>query len=714
MTFDKQILDSIQESIQVWDSNGKKLFCNNKASILYELKDNEIQTIQDVLSKWDFFDVEDRHLSLEMLPAFQVIHSKKAINDIVLKMVSKEDTKWIKTSISPICDSNGDIEYIVTTCLDITHLKSQELKYKTIANYDPLTKLPNRLLLADRLELALSHAKRTKTNIAVCMIDLDGFKALNDTLGHEAGDLLLIEVAKRMKEALRDDDTVARLGGDEFVVIITDLAKSEDCAVTLYRLLNTISSPYNIEGKVVDTISASIGVTLYPDDNVDAEILLRHSDVAMYKSKNSGKNKFSFFDITADHKIKANYKALNKIKQAILNGDFCLYYQPKINSITAQIVEVEALARWNHQLLGIMQPNEFLPLVENDNELCDMFDNWAINEAIKQLSIWHKNGLIIKICVNISPRNFKQKDFIQTIKEQFRENGISLDMLSNIEFEILETDVVENLSKSNEIVKEFKKLGVTFALDDFGTGYSSLMHLKELNIDTIKIDKSFVSGMLESSENMAIVQAVTALASAFDIKVTAEGAENIEQVITLMEIGCDDIQGFAISKPMPSSEVEEFISKFTPDPRWKLASHTLPSRADFELLLAESNHKYWIETIITEFNKQNPDGSLVELNHRNCRFGKWFEQNRNKNYKLTPSFKDLDITHQKIHDFAHELYTTLLKEQRVINQDEIEALNSMSSRLTALLDKIRNEVEKLKKQQSIVNKILQKREQHGK
>lgn len=228
MIFDKKILDSMQESIQVWDKDGRKLFCNNKASKLYELKDDEIETISDVLTKWDFFDDEDNYLSIEKLPAFRVIQTKEAVNDMVFKMVSTDSTKWIKASISPICDETGSVECIVTTCLDITHLKTQELKYKTIANYDPLTKLPNRLLLADRLELAIAHAKRNKTSIAVCMIDLDGFKALNDTLGHDAGDLLLVEVAKRMKETIRDDDTVARLGGDEFVVILTDLTKNED------------------------------------------------------------------------------------------------------------------------------------------------------------------------------------------------------------------------------------------------------------------------------------------------------------------------------------------------------------------------------------------------------------------------------------------------------------------------------------------------------
>lgn len=714
MYFNKQILNSIQESVQVWDKNGTKLFCNDKASKLYELADNEIQTIQDVLHKWDFFDGEDRHLSIEMLPAFQVIQSKQTINDTILKMVSKKDTKWIKTSVTPIFQSNGDIECIVTTCLDITHLKNKELKYKNIANYDALTKLPNRLLLSDRLNLAVVHAQRNKTHIAVCMIDLDGFKGANDIYGHQAGDTLLVEVSKRMKEAVRSDDTVARLGGDEFVVVLTDLVKSEDCVISLYKLLNAIKAPYTIDGHTINTISASIGVALYPLDNVEGEILLRHADVAMYKSKNSGKNKFSFFDIASDSKIKANYKALNKIKHSLENNEFCLYYQPKVNSVSGQIIEVEALARWNHPLLGLMQPNEFLPLVENDNELSDIFDDWVVGEAIRQLGIWQKEGLVLKICVNISPKQFKHKDFVEKLKEQFVKNKLSFELLSHLEFEILETDVVENLDRSNSIVNECKKLGVTFALDDFGTGYSSLRHLKELNVDTVKIDRSFVSNMLECSEDMAIVQAITALASAFDISVTAEGAENIEQVLSLMEMGCDEIQGYAIAKPMPASDVIRFIANFTPDPRWKIAATTLPSRADFELLLAESNHKYWVENIITQLSKPNPDSSIIKRNHTNCRFGQWFEKNRNRNYKFSPSFKNLDEIHQEIHNYTRDIYNTLEKEKRVLSDEEIENIQNLSLKLTLILDSIRNEVEKIKKQQSVVNKILQKRENYGK
>lgn len=714
MQFDKKILGSLQESVQVWDTNGNKIFSNNKASLLYGLQDEEIKTIDDILRKWSFFDSREKSLSLSELPTSKALKLKESLSGTILKMVCGEDVKWINTSVTPILTDEGEIEAIVTTCLDITHLKSQEIKYKNIANYDPLTKLPNRLLLSDRLDFAMAHANRNKTSIAVCMIDLDGFKALNDTLGHDAGDAVLIEASRRMTKVLRDDDTVARLGGDEFVVILTNLNKTEECAISLYRVLNAISAPYIIGEKEVTTISASIGVSIYPEDKVEPEILLRHADVAMYKSKNSGKNKFSFFNIASDQKIKANFRTLGKIKKALQEDEFCLYYQPKVNSFTGQILEVEALARWAHPLLGLISPNEFLPLIESEEELSHQFDQWVMAKAIKQLQEWHSNGLYIKICVNISPKEFKQKDFMLTLKDVFLRCNASLELLSYLEFEILETAAVENLSKSNEIIKECKKLGINFALDDFGTGFSSLMHLKELNIDTIKIDRTFVMAMLESSEDMAIVQAVIGLANAFDINVTAEGAENIEQVLSLIGMGCDEIQGYAIARPMPKKEMEDFIATFVPDPRWKLVYQNLPSKADFELLLAESNHKYWLDLILYEFSKLEMEEELFSHKHTECRFGAWFEKTKHKNYKKTASFKDLDIAHQQMHQNIQKMYHKLKNEKRVINEDEKEEILKRSEELTAILDKIRKEVERIKYQANSVNKILQKRKQYAK
>jgi diguanylate cyclase (GGDEF)-like protein len=712
--FDKRVLDLLQECILIWDKEGRKLISNNKVYPLYGLTEEDIKNCNDITGKWNFFDSEGKVLQLNDLPPYKAMKTNVPIRDITLKMVSDDVSKWITTSAIPVFDEFGAIEAIISTTLDISRLKSEEMMYKKIANYDPLTKLPNRLLLTDRLELAISHANRTKTGVAVCMIDLDGFKAINDTLGHDAGDQVLIEASKRMLRAVRADDTVARLGGDEFIVVLTDLSNNEECAISLYRLLTAIASPYMIGENEVSTISASIGVSFYPDDKVEPDILIRHADIAMYKSKNSGKNKFNFFDIAADQKIKANFNILNKIKKSIEKNEFCLYYQPKINVVSGQIVEVEALARWNHPLLGILSPSEFLPLVENDDDLSTLFNHWVIAQAITQLKQWQADGLYIKICINISPREFKQPEFMEKITKIFSDNQASLDLLSYLEFEILESAAVENLNKSNKIIKECKLLGINFALDDFGTGYSSLMHLKELNIDTIKIDRTFVSGMLDNSEDMAIVQAVIGLANAFDISVTAEGAENIEQVMSLMEIGCDDIQGYALARPMPQNAMKVFIDKFVPDPRWKLASQTLPSKAHFELLLAESNHKYWVDLVLHELENSQMDDALFHTNYTLCKFGKWFEKSKNKNYKKSPHFKEIETVHKQLHKKVQEIYLRLLRDKRRINEFEKEEILILSHHITLTLEKIRNDIEKIKHDSNVVNKILQKREFYGK
>jgi len=714
MNFNKNLLDFMQEGIQIWDTKGKKLFSNKQADLLCELANEEAQTFYDITSKWIFYDSKDKVLQSIELPISKVMQTQEPLENIPLKIQSQETTKWIIQSVNPFFDDKGEFEGVVSTCVDITQLKSQETKYKNIANYDPLTKLPNRLLLSDRLSFAISHAKRNKNNLAVCMIDLDGFKTINDTLGHDAGDALLIEVAKRMQKIIRINDTVARLGGDEFVIILADIEKTDDCAITLYRLLNIVSLPYTINEDKVQTISASIGVSLYPDDKVEPDILLRHADVAMYKAKNSGKNKFCFFDIASDQKIKANFKTLEKIKKSIAKSEFCFYYQPKINTLTGKIIEVEALARWMHPLLGILSPNEFLPLIENDDELSNEFDEWAIKEGILQLHEWHKEGVFVKICINIFPKQLKQKKFVSKIKQIISQNNIDAELLSYLEFEILETAADEHLNNSNDVITQCKKLGISFALDDFGTGYSSLLHLKELAIDTIKIDKSFVSGMLESGESMAIIQAVIGLANAFDITVTAEGAENIEEVLFLIEMGCDEIQGYAIARPMPRDEIKDFILKFTSDPRWKLASQTLPSKTDFKLLLAETNYKYWIELVIAQLGKDDMKEKFFQITHEECKFGKWLEKIKKQNNQITPNLKNLDLIHQQIHEKVQRLYEELKKEKRVIESEEKNQILQMSNELMTLLSEIKKEYKKEKNHLSLVNKILNKREHYGK
>jgi diguanylate cyclase (GGDEF)-like protein/PAS domain S-box-containing protein len=615
-------------------------------------------------------------------------------------------------SISAVFDEIGTVMNYIVLVSDITAIKEHQNQLESIAHYDGLTGLPNRLLLVDRLSLAISHTNRQENLLAVCMIDLDGFKGVNDTLGHNAGDTVLIEVAQRMQKVIRSNDTVARLGGDEFVIILTDVGKIDDCAIMLYRLLNAIAQPYIIADQEVNTISASIGVSIYPDDKVDSEMLLRHADIAMYEAKNSGKNRFNFFNVSSDKKIKANHKTLNKIKTALEKGEFCFYFQPKINVRYKTVIEIEALIRWAHPLLGLMSPAEFLPLIENNEELSNSFDAWVIKAGILQLDAWQKEGIFVKLCVNISPKQFKQKNFTEKLKQLIEQNNLDLDLLSYLEFEILETAAVEHLHNSNNVIKECKELGITFALDDFGTGYSSLMHLKDLAVNTIKIDKSFVQEMLENPQSMAIVKSIIGLANAFDISVTAEGVQTMEQILSLMEIGCDEIQGYAITHPLEKAEMKNFLLNFTPDPRWKMVAQTLPSKADFELLIAKANHKFWIESAMNELAQEEMNETIFQTTHAECKFARWFEKVKKQNFAVTPHLQELDLLHQKIHENVTMLYLQIQKEHRSITEEEKISIESMSEKVMSLIDTIENKNQDALKHISFADKILQKREEN--
>lgn len=451
--------------------------------------------------------------------------------------------------------------YVYGIFYDISERKLLENRLQNLSLFDPLTGLPNRLLLEDRLNYAIRHIERSGAMFAVCMIDLDGFKEVNDCYGHESGDAVLIEASRRMQNTVRSEDTVARIGGDEFVILLNDLENNDTTALAIYRILNALSTPYQIKNNWITSVSASIGVTIFPDDNVDPSVLIAHADKAMYISKEDGKNRFTFFDSSSDRKIKANVKTIKKIHTALQNKEFFLYFQPKVSMPVQTVNEVEVLVRWHHPLLGTLLPDQFLPLIENEGDLNDLFDQWMIIETLQQLRHWHQNGMMIKASVNISSRQFKKRMFFSWLIERLQENAIDTAILSWVVFEVDETVVMENLHLSKAIIEECRAYGICFVLNHFGTGCSSLPHLKELHIDTIKIDRTFVAGMLEDPSNMTIVKATAALSRIFDIQWSAQGAETMDIVHELLNMGCASVQGHALAYPMNADEVELFIRK---------------------------------------------------------------------------------------------------------------------------------------------------------
>jgi len=442
----------------------------------------------------------------------------------------------------------------IVYCLDVdlTERKEHEKQLEHIAHYDALTGVPNRVLLADRLAQALARTKRDKGLMAVCYLDLDGFKPVNDNFGHDAGDKVLIEITRRIKEVIREDDTVARLGGDEFVVLLVGMRVPEECVGSLDRLLDAIHQPIEIQGKLL-SISASIGVSLYPEDDQDTDTLLRHADQAMYVAKQSGKNRYHLFDAANDLRARSHHALLQQIRHGLANNEFELYYQPKVEMRTRRLAGAEALIRWHHPQRGLLPPAEFLRVIEN-TELEIVLGEWVIASALAQMKQWRGNGADIEVSINISAYHLQSADFVGKLQRSMQ-SCCEKQCRHCLQIEVLETAALEDIARVSAIIEGCRAFGVGFALDDFGTGYSSLTYLSRLDVDTLKIDQSFVRGMLEEKGDHAIVQGIIALARAFDRGIVAEGVENDAQFQALLQMGCEVVQGYGIARPMPADEL---------------------------------------------------------------------------------------------------------------------------------------------------------------
>ena len=444
-------------------------------------------------------------------------------------------------------------------------LKKHESELERIAHYDALTGLPNRVLLADRLHQGMMQAVRRKQRLAVVYLDLDGFKAINDNHGHEAGDQLLIAVASRMKQSLREGDTLARLGGDEFVAVMPYLADIETSIPMLSRLLAAASQPLRLNGLLLQ-VSASLGVTFYLlSEDIDADQLLRQADQAMYQAKLLGKNRYHVFDAEQDRSVRGHHESLERIRHALTEREFVLYYQPKVNMRTGKVIGAEALIRWQHPERGLLAPAVFLPVIE-DHPLAVELGEWVIDNALTQIELWQTAGLDIPVSVNVGARQLQETNFVGRLRTLLAAHpNVNPE---DLELEILETSALEDLAQVSMVINACREIGVTFALDDFGTGYSSLTYLKRLPVTLLKIDQSFVRGMLGDSDDLAILDGVLGLAVAFRRQVIAEGVETVEHGEMLLQLGCELGQGYGIARPMPASEMPAWAAAWRIDPSW--------------------------------------------------------------------------------------------------------------------------------------------------
>jgi len=469
-------------------------------------------------------------------------------------------------AISTVLDAQGNPSNYIGLFTDISVQKEQQRLLEYNAFYDGLTGLPNRILLADHLQLEMSKSKREKKKLAIAFIDLDNFKEVNDDYGHEAGDQVLITVAERITSCLRAHETVARLGGDEFVAVITGLPTEQESLTVIKRILASVAAPIPY-GDFALTVSASIGITFYPQALTNTgEQLMRQADQAMYHAKQAGRNRFQIFDEVFDHDLRVHNENLERIRKGLTDDEFELYYQPKVNMATGAILGIEALARWNHPERGLLPPSAFLPDIQG-SVLEVSFGEWVIDQALADYERLRLNDMALTISINISARHLEKTDFVEYMRSRL--GDCSGHQTCPLELEILETTTLDDLDRVCEIIRDCAKFGVRCSLDDFGTGYSSLTYLRKLPVETLKIDQSFVCGITEHPNDVILLKSILDLARSIDRKVIAEGVETLEHGRILLEIGCIQGQGSAIARPMSFKALLEWMKTWHPDPSWE-------------------------------------------------------------------------------------------------------------------------------------------------
>lgn len=492
-------------------------------------------------------------------------------------------------TISTVEDSHSHSRYYVALFSDITAQKKHQQQLEHIAYYDALTGLPNRRHLSDLLHQAMAKAETQETQLAVFYLDLDGFKAVNDNHSHEFGDKLLMTLSTRMQESLDPNDFIGRIGGDEFVGVLVDIPSRLSCETIFSHLLRILKKPVLINGYQLE-VSASIGISFYPQSTViDADTLLRQADQAMYQAKLSGKNRFHIFDAQKDQFLRGHHEAIEQIRLGIQQDEFRLFYQPKVNMKNGCLIGVEALIRWQHPEHGLLLPAHFIPTVSNHPLSIDLGE-WVIRSAIKQTLSWMEAGFTIPVSVNISPLQLQDPHFTEHLQNILSEFPNLPD--GHLQFEVIETQALDNLTEVIHVLKACGEMGVSVSLDDFGTGYSSLSYLKQLPAEELKIDRSFIRDMLDDPEDLAILEATLGLARSFHRTVVAEGVESEAHGVQLLQLGCEVAQGFFISKPIPAEQIPEWLNNWTPPQSW-LTQAPLP-QCIYPLLYTCAEHRAWM------------------------------------------------------------------------------------------------------------------------